>query len=130
MVRESDSGHSQVRDSQLGNRGECQQQQQQAALVLGSPGVVLSALRYHFDLHDTAERSIDLNSELEIEQFVDETTWSNKVDRCRAMITEHDVSVGVLVHPGLRSHSASKDKETRLASALLLRMLSIITARR
>ena len=71
---------------------------------------------------------MDMATDENIEEFIDEATWMNKMAEVKKVIVQHAVSGGIFVHSGsLNGRSGVKDKTFRLAAALLLRLLVIIS---
>ena len=92
------------------------------------PSLVTEAIQYHAENLDVSELYIDLSTESEIEKMVDDTTWLARFSSLTQQLIHHGAGGGIFVHAGLTSSSssASKDKTSRLAAALLLRMMRII----
>ena len=51
-----------------------------------------------------------LDDDLAVERFIDGANWESKLEKRRATLAEHSVSVGVLIHPGGQARGAGKSK--------------------
>ena len=100
-----------------------------SVLIMTQPGLIASAVQHHADAHNTQEIYIDVATAETTEELIDDTLWPSKMKKLEEQIKHHGASGGIFVHSGVQGAGAraSKDKSTRLAAALLIRMMAIIS---
>ena len=77
----------------------------------------------------TPEIYVDISTDALTEEVVDDATWDQKVTKLQESWSEHRAGGGIfaLSFPAGSSGKASKEKKTRVAAALLIRMMTIIS---
>ena len=101
-------------------------------LVIGpstSRCIVTDALQYHLNDSRLAEAHVTFDNDKEVEDFVEESRWSEKLGKIKNSLHELSVKAACFIHsmPPRRRGATIKDKATRLSLALLLRLVSLVT---
>ena len=112
--------------------GNASNSHQDSSLVVGpstEDDTVADALQYHLNKSRLAEAHITLESDKEVEDFVDESRWSEKLSKIKSTMVDLSVKAACFIHsmPTRSRGTNVRDKTTRLSLALLLRLVSLAT---
>ena len=98
-----------------------------SVLLMCQPGLATSGVETIMEDSGVSELYVDLSSTDSIEKAVDDTMWEQRFNALKTSMDEHCTTGGIFVHAGIGVNDRSREKQSRLAAALLLRMISIIT---
>ena len=98
-----------------------------SVLTALSPGVVSNAVDYLLNSADVDEHFIDIRSEETVDKFIEELTWGRMIANIKVAIHRGSITGGIFVHSGKPDNIDKRDKATRSAAAVLLRMIILAT---
>ena len=70
-----------------------------AVLTIDVPSIVIVVMNDHLEFHSYLELAVEVDSEKQVEEFIDEALWTERLRKIHDHVIEHHAHGGILIAP-------------------------------